>query len=79
MAFVHSGRLSMNKWIWIIIIVVALIIAGFFVFGGDDASPTGDNQETIDTPSDNAGEQTNPLETDNDVFNEIDASLEYLE
>jgi len=69
----------MNKIIiWIGVIVVILVVA--FVFFQSGSQPTTEQQQDIiptEDPVDTA--DVNDLETDEDVFDEIDLALDFLE
>ncbi|MBS3099368.1 hypothetical protein J4462_04090 [Candidatus Pacearchaeota archaeon] len=72
----------MSKLIWIVIIVI-LIIVGFFVFrGGDtDENSFGGEENQIEEVSidGNPDSEFSDLETSNEVFDEIDSALEFVE
>ena len=57
-----------------IIVIILLLIAGFFLFSGEKEVPKDNNQALEDSL-----EEYSNLETDNDVFNAIDESVELLE
>lgn len=65
-----------KKIVWTIIIIIALIVIGLFVFsGGDDTSSTSEGQGTsAGTQQDNT-----QIETSEDVLDEIDSAVGYLE
>lgn len=81
MATLDSGS-SKKGLIWGIIIAIALIIIGIFVFtGGNDSSTTNtgsDAQQGTELPS-TQEETYNSLETSNDDFSALDEALETLE
>jgi hypothetical protein len=68
----------MNKTTWIIIAIIVVVVLGFFIFrGGED---TTSNVGSSDTTIDNAPDSAFPdLQTSDDVFNELDSTLDYIE
>lgn len=79
----------MSKWIWIIAIVI-LVVLGFFLFGGGDDSPEGDvgndgggtnsNGDEFDNSIDDAPDSDfSGLSDSDEVFDEIDSALEFIE
>lgn len=76
----------MNKLIWIAIVIVVLVIGGFMLFGKDkqtDGPTNPDGGLVVDgnanTDGSSTGTATNSLDSEDDVFNEIDSALNYVE
>ena len=66
-----------KKLIWGIVIVVIVIIGLFLIFGGDNDSDSTDSGGI--TIIDGGNENAVDLQTSDDVFNELDNSLDYVE
>lgn len=62
----------MNKLVIISAIILIIVIGGFFIFSGDNA--TEEEASLDDVPE----SEFSSLETNDDVFNEIDSTLETL-
>ena len=65
----------MSKWIWAAIVIVILVIAGIYFFNSEEASQTNTPSENTDFNEADLAD----LQTSEDVFNEIDSSIDSIE